>query len=185
MTRHRFIRRPLAVGWGAVLTILVVCASEAAGQGQSPAAAEASEPHVRALDARAAATLREGLARSATLRELVGVLETSDLVVYIKTDQIIWPGRLTFMTATSGRRVVRISLNFRNLDPSMIGWLGHELKHAVEIAGAPDVRTRESLERLYQRIGEKSTSGDWCTPAAQRARKAVLDELLAHASAGR
>jgi len=34
-----------------------------------------------------------------------------------------------------------------------LGWLGHELQHAVEVASAPDVREDGSLERLYRRIG--------------------------------
>jgi len=34
-----------------------------------------------------------------------------------------------------------------------LGWLGHELQHAVEVASAPDVREDGSLERFYRRIG--------------------------------
>ncbi len=34
-----------------------------------------------------------------------------------------------------------------------LGWLGHELQQAVEVASAPGVRDDGSFERLYRRIG--------------------------------
>ena len=183
MTRHRAISRPLALGCSTALSVLFVCASVATGQ--SPVDGEERVEHLRPLDAHAATILREGLAHSATLRQLAAALENSDLVVYIRIAQIRIPSRLSFMTATSRRRLALISLDFQNLEPSMTGWLGHELQHAVELAGAPEVRSREDLDRLYRRIGEESSSGGWCTRAAQKARSAVLDELLANSRASR
>lgn len=183
MTQHRRIPQLLALAaWVTALWILFACAPAAA---QSPAVGEEPVGHLRPLDARAAAALRDGLARSATLRRLAAALECSDLVVYIQVTQIPIRSLLSFMAATPGHRFARVSLDFRNLEPSMTGWLGHELQHAVELAEAPDVASQADVERLYRRIGEQSASGGWCTPAAQSARSAVLDELLRNARASR
>ena len=65
----------------------------------------------------------------------------------------------------------------------VLPWLAHELWHAVEIAGAPDVRDRVRLLRFYARIpGGYRTSGTAKaevveTLKAQKIRATVLDEL--------
>jgi len=61
-----------------------------------------------------------------------------------------------------------------------VPWLAHELWHAVEIAGAPEVRDRASLLRLYQRIGEGFRAGgrmEMETQRAQATQATVLNEL--------
>ena len=116
------------------------------------------------------------------VRELVAALDDGDLVVYIQTAQLQTRSLLTFMAAAPTRRFVRISLDFRSVQSCMVGWLGHELQHAVEVAGASDVRDQQGLERLFQRIGERSSSGGWCTRAAQHSGAAVLVELRASCS---
>jgi hypothetical protein len=178
MTARRLVQLSQSLGSGVALALVALCGPTEAAQ--APSAVETQTPvaRVRALDGRAAATLREGLARSATFRELASALENSDLVVYVEIGSLRTHSVLSFMAATSGGRVVRISLDFRDTEPFMIEWLGHELRHAVELAAAPNVRDQESLRQLYQRIGEQSSSGGWCTRAAQLAGAAVLDEVL-------
>ena len=178
MIACRLVRLSQSLGSGVALALVAVCGPTEAGQ--APSAAETKTPvaRVRALDARAAATLREGVARSATFRQLAGALENSDLIVYVEIGSLRTHSFLSFMTTTPGGRIVRISLDFRDTEPFMIEWLGHELRHAVEVAAAPDVRDRDSLRQLYQRIGEQASSGGWCTRAAQLAGATVLDEVL-------
>ena len=59
--------------------------------------------------------------------------------------------------------------------------LGHELRHAVELAEAPTVEDSDDYERLYDRIGYESCSraAPRCyeTEAAVRAGRDVLSEL--------
>ena len=59
--------------------------------------------------------------------------------------------------------------------------LGHELRHAVELAEAPAVDDDGDYQRLYDRIGYQSCSraAPRCyeTDAAVRAGRAVLTEL--------
>jgi hypothetical protein len=62
-------------------------------------------------------------------------------------------GRVAFIAATAARRYVLVTLNSRLPGPTLIGLLGHELQHAVEIAGAAEVVNDSMMARLYERIG--------------------------------
>jgi hypothetical protein len=66
------------------------------------------------------------------------------------------------------------------LDDELIPWLAHELRHAVEIAAEPAVRSERELVDLYARIGSGYRSGARVlleTVAAQETQQVVLDEL--------
>ena len=52
------------------------------------------------------------------------------------------------------QRYVRIQI-VNHLSPEdTIALIGHELRHALEVAAAPEVRDQKGLMELYQRIGE-------------------------------
>ena len=135
---------------------------------------------LRAADPTAAALLRGGLARSATFRAIVETLEGSDLIIYIEARPIRLPGQLQLLAATPGCRHVRISVRVPGVDTELIAWLGHELWHAVELAGAPNVRDQASLLGLYRRIGMAGASGTTAeTAKAQEVWTTVLYEARA------
>jgi len=177
MARHRLLRFSQRLGWSVVLTASAVCGAAGASQGTSAVEGPAPVARLRPMDARAAAALQEGLACSATFAGLVRDVEQSDLFIFVETAKIDAPGLLAFMGATPPNRLVRISLNTRELDLYMIGWLGHELRHALEVASAPDVQDERSLAGLYQRIGHGGVSHGVCTTAAQQAGYTVLTEV--------
>jgi hypothetical protein len=127
--------------------------SQLAAPVAGPASATPSPSRVRAGNASAAALLRGGMARSATFRAIVETIEHSDLIVYVETRAIRLPGQLQLVAATPGCRHIRISVRAPGLDTEMVAWLGHELWHAVELAGAPDVRDQTSLLRFYNQMG--------------------------------
>jgi hypothetical protein len=59
-----------------------------------------------------------------------------------------------------------------------IALLGHELQHAVEIAGAPEVTSLEQLRRFYAGRGWGAVGSDhYETAAARRAEDMVRHEL--------
>ena len=60
----------------------------------------------------------------------------------------------------------------------MIALVGHELRHALEVAESPDVRDEAGLIALYERIGHPSTGiHQYDTLAAQDAGRQVKAEL--------
>jgi hypothetical protein len=112
--------------------------------------------HVRTIDARLRADINEGAARSSFFRQLVARLDASDVIVYVESECPMSPrifGRLTFMAASGGRRYVNVRISCALNDNAQIAALGHELRHAVEIADAPSVVDVRSLAEEYRRIG--------------------------------
>jgi hypothetical protein len=123
------------------------------------AAPSTDDPHVRSTEPELIAALSQGVSFSPTLRDLVDRLTASDVVVYLAFDRSMSPhvaGHLSLITATPGRRYVRISIDRRNVGCQRIAILGHELQHAVEIAESPAVVDETTLVGLYRRIGFRS-----------------------------
>ena len=86
-----------------------------------------------------------------------------------------------FITYAGSYRFVRITLNVAEADDTSVALLGHELRHAVELAEAPAVDDDGDYQRLYDRIGYLSCTraAPRCyeTVAAVQAGRAVLVEL--------
>jgi hypothetical protein len=141
------------------------------------------ERRVRPLDTRSANLLEEGIERSATIRNLVGEIQTSDLIVYIGINPVIKRdivGSLRFVTLAGSLRLLHISLNPSVSTPVLLRTLGHELQHAIEVAGAPEVIDEQSLGAFYRRIGITSHDHERLdTLAAQRVGEIVRGELHA------
>lgn len=133
--------------------------------------------HVRAGDPRAAALLTLGVTASPTFRLLVETLEHSDLIVHVQTRPMSLPGQLQFAAVASGFRYLRVSVRVPGRDAELVAWLGHELQHAVEVSGAPEVVDQDSLIRHYERIGMRRSAGAVETLAAQQAWRRILDEV--------
>ena len=176
------------------LAVLIVVAAAsfapgpAAGQAlpqftrpDSEANRASSQGRLRPADSTAAGLLRGAMARSATFRAIVETIEGSDLIVYIETRPNRLPGQLQLLAATPDCRHVRVSVRTPGLDTELIAWMGHELWHAVEVAGAPEVRDQATLLRLYQRIGVAGASGTTAeTAKAQEVWMRVLREVRAN-----
>ena len=88
------------------------------------------------------------------------------------------PAGVTYAGSGGRFRYLRISLNPANTRRQMITMIGHELQHAVEIAGEPTVRSKRDLEKYYERIGIGGRAGDtWDTEAARHAGRRVDREV--------
>jgi hypothetical protein len=137
---------------------------------------------VRPHDGRSATLLLRGIERSPTLRLIVDQLEAHDVIVYIEMHpglkhQIA--GHLTWLTSAGSARYVRISLNPTLGPETLLSVLGHELRHALEVALAPQIVDEPSLEAYYRRHGiqVQSHSSGWDTFAAREAGELVRREV--------
>ncbi|MEW5981980.1 MAG: hypothetical protein AB1806_06370 [Acidobacteriota bacterium] len=127
---------------------------------------------------KAADLLEQGAARSATVRRLVETLARSNVVVYVETAPLKVPGRLRILSASRTCRFVWITVNESDATSRSIPALGHELQHAVEIAGAPEVICVKSLQRYYERNGYQDYEGVYCTRAAAQVTSRVQYEVM-------
>ena len=143
-------------------------------------AVDARAQSLRAMDAASASAVETGLAKSQTFRELASELEASDVVVHVVTAIFSKPGerqRTQLVRDVAGTRYIRITLKAGETANDTVGWLAHELTHAVEIARDVTARDAQDLARLYRRIGRIESDGGYETEAACRARVVVVAEL--------
>lgn len=149
------------------------------------------EPHVllTAIDRPVRATtpelqqlLARGMSHSRTFADLVAALDISDVIVYVEINRKLpaaIAGRMLFATASQdGPRYLRVQIDGNGSTDVKIAALGHELRHALEVAGAPEVRTERGLARFYERVGVRGPLSDsYDTVAAQTTGRRVLLEL--------
>ena len=136
------------------LALLAVAAVHA-----EPSRQSACDPHIRSDEPALRNALGDGSRVSPTLHRLVDRLEASNVVVYVMYDRSPTPtlaGHTSLLTMAAGRRYLRVSIDRRNAGCRLVGMLGHELQHAVEIADAPSAIDHAGVASLYQRIGFRS-----------------------------
>lgn len=143
---------------------------------------ESPTRHIRATTRDARRILGEGYRRSPTVESLVDRLQMSDVVVYVDGRPMLdgpLAARLTLVPSRGHLRYVRIDLSIQRPLDDAIALLGHELRHAVEIADAPGVADATGMERLYAQIGNEWAPHKYETGAAIDAERQVRKELTA------
>jgi len=149
-----------------------------ADEGAPPAATQV--PHVRASDRLSAEVLRRAAAESPTVAALIAQLDQSDVIVNIVTGPLpnSLNGHTRVAAATPTARYLRVTLRIPGATARLIATLGHELRHAVEIAAMPEIRCEATLAAAYRRVGiDAGRDGFFETDAAVAAGRAVAREL--------
>ena len=159
----------------ALMTAALVATPDDSGWLSSPAR------RVRSTNPRILELLETGMRRSPTFAELVKAVNATDVIVYIEPVRELpkaLAGRLLLLPISTNQRYLRIQVR-RDLPPrDLIALMGHELRHALEIAQEPTVRDTAAMISLFQRIGHSSS--DWHTfdtNAAQAIGWRVRQEL--------
>ena len=144
------------------------------------------DSHVRSSEDRLLSLLRNGVARSPTLRELIGVLNGSDVIVYIESRGRMRAGLSAYLVhqvVTAGsHRYLKVVVNRELARDHLAVVIAHELQHAREVAEAANVRSSADMEALFKRLDSgmcvliRSCTE---TDAAVRLQAAVLGELNA------
>lgn len=144
----------------------------------------ADDPFVRKIVTR-------GLQKSETFQQLYRRLEeSSNLIVHLRrgTTGRAGSGYNQFVARAGSYRFVRITLNVAEANDDAVGLLGHELRHAVEVAEAPAVENGHDYEQLYERIGylscQRAARRCYETDAAVAAGRDVMRELRRKTPAG-
>jgi hypothetical protein len=137
---------------------------------------------VRTTNTRVRELIAEGVARSRTFAGLVTAVNRTDVIVYIEVVPYLphsVAGRLLLVPLANHQRYLRIQVvaeAFSRRDA--IALIGHELRHALEIADAPQVRDQQEMIRLYERIGRPHVGvHTYDTVEAQAAGRQVRAEL--------
>jgi hypothetical protein len=156
--------------WQAAAVVVMVAAT----------ASVAAAGDVRPLQSRGARLLEEGMRRSESMSALVADLRKTDVVVYVDLDPNepgALEGSLRFRGAAAGARFVRVWLQPRRCDKTLMAVLAHELRHALEVGVAPEVQDAATFKALYSAVGRSGNAGRYETDAAQEMGERVRREL--------
>jgi hypothetical protein len=146
-------------------------------------AGQATSPHarrVRPVDPEARSLLTDARNRSATVRTLLARLEASDVIVYVQRglfDRIEIEGRTSLIVTVPEARFVRVIVRSGLSADRGVEMLGHELRHAYEIATALGVRSERDLQQHFATIGFECATGRLETDAARETERSIRREL--------
>lgn len=146
---------------------------------QPPVSSSQAIHRVRATEASLAALIRDAEARSSTFRELVDTINASDGIVYVERGRCGHGVRacLVTVTAAGAQRIVRVKVDAHMADRDLMGSIGHELRHAVEVLGDPRVTNAATLYFFYLREGYRGTPRAFETRAAVQTGERVRHEV--------
>jgi hypothetical protein len=116
--------------------------------------------------------------RSRTFRALVAAIDATDGIVYLRVGTC---GRLRAcllhqISFAGQHRVLSIIVGAQHHDPSLMGAIGHELQHALEVLSDSTITTDEDIVAFYRFHGRR-IRGVLETDAAIRVGDAVRAEL--------
>ena len=169
-----------------LLPLLLTMTAEPAPRPASPGDEAARllserERRVRSSIPALARMIDEGVRRSYTFAKLIRTLHESDVIVYIEP-AVDLPGPVDggifLVPLPDGPRYLRIQVRHDLHRDEVISIIAHELRHAIEVAQAPGVRTHAAFVALYRKIGIAAPgSGRFDTAAAQETGRTVRREL--------
>ena len=139
-------------------------------------------PRLRCDNSRIREVIQFALARSEAFQDLVATLDVSDRIVYVEEGSCRDREHRSCLHLMPNTRNLVIRINPREPIRGAAATLAHELYHAAEIEGAPDVVDSDTLRALYERIGEQSCapqshSGCWETRGARAFEALVMRQL--------
>jgi hypothetical protein len=145
------------------------------------------DPHLRITEGRLRHIVDRASEASPTFHTLVDRIEHSDVVAYVVLDMSLTSrtrGRLSFVGTAAGIRYVKIAVGYVGPENHQAVLIGHELRHAVEVADAPTIVDAVTFDRAYARIGflnpdvGEEDIRSYETREARDAGKQILRELL-------
>jgi hypothetical protein len=144
-------------------------------------AVPANQPmaHVRSSNSDLTALIEQAGQRSATFRGLLDTINASDSIVFVEAGNCGHGVRACFVSvaASGAYRYMRVIVDTRKADWDLMGSIGHELRHTIEVIGAPRVRDNVSKHFFYEQIGTRGTATARETQVAVDAGNTVRAEV--------
>jgi hypothetical protein len=99
--------------------------------------------------------IRDASERSQTFRELASAIDAGDGIVYVRVGSC---GRLRACLLhrvgfAGPYRVLTILVDLKRPDVTLVGAIGHELRHAVEVLSDPAITSDAAVLAFYRRYG--------------------------------
>jgi hypothetical protein len=139
--------------------------------------------HLRTDNTSITAAIQTGLEHSKTFKRLVDTINRTDGIVYVARGTCGHRVRACLVlevTPSGSNRLLRILIDAHKVDSDLIGSIGHELQHAVEVLSKPSVTNNIEIYNFYHCVAP-TDKGRFETEAAIRAGLDVLAEVHAWA----
>jgi hypothetical protein len=141
---------------------------------------QAVSVHVRGGNAAIATLIQHASERSNTFRGLGDTIDASDGIVYIESGTCGHGMRACFMNVTmaGSNRVFWVMVDLRGVDCDLMGLIGHELQHTVEVLGNPSITSSTEMYFFYRQNPDGRSGGPaFETDAAIKVGEAVRTEV--------
>jgi hypothetical protein len=131
-----------------------------AGAGLTAAAAGGEDtlvnPRVRSSNPSIAMVIKQATERSKIFRRLVEIISASDGTVYVEAGECGHGVRtcLAAVTMAAARRNLWVKVDKRLKEWDLMGSIGHELQHAIEVLGDRTVTSNAAMFFFYRRTGK-------------------------------
>jgi len=157
----------------AMMVVSTLVATAAAAQSTRAAS------HVRSEDPLIAQLIADAPGLSATFRDLVTAIDTTNGIVYVESGRCGRGARACLvldMQVAGPNRILRVLVTTRRDREGLIGSIGHELHHAWEILQDPKITTSAAM--FFHYFGKASLSPNrFETDGAIEAGHRIEDEL--------
>ena len=146
----------------------------AASQAMGVTSVRSSSPWLVAL-------IEQASERSQTFRGLVETINASDGIVYVEEGPCGHGVRACFVSVTAAgpNRFLWVRVDTHKADWDLMGDIGHELRHTIEVLSDPTIRSDTKMYLFYALNGPNRSHGAHAfeTDAATEAGLAVRSEV--------
>jgi hypothetical protein len=144
-------------------------------------------PRVRSENPMIAQLIADARAASVTFRGLVAAIEATNGIVYVESGQCRYGAQACLahsIHVAPPHRILRVVVNTRRDREGLIGAIGHELQHAMEVLSEPGITTTQGM--FFRLFGGMSmgTTGRFDSKEAVEAGIQIERELRTTTKAG-
>lgn len=163
----------------AMMAAAILTVPRVSGAADAPVADTSHVSHVRSASPALLGIIQQATERSATFRGLVEKIDASDSLVFVSEGRCGHGVRACFASVTSSptSRYMFVLVDTRKADWDLMGSIGHELRHTLEVIAQPGIRDDVAKYFFYEQIGSHGASGARETPAAIEAGNTVRSEV--------
>jgi len=143
------------------LCLLAALAVAALGASVSVRATQEAATGVRSTSAVVRDLLDDAMWESPTFRGLVKAIAATDGIVYVEEGvcrHSVHACLVLDVTPAAGYRILHVLVDVHRKRLDLLGTLGHELCHALEVLADPSIKTASGLFLFYARMAPTGTS---------------------------
>jgi len=135
--------------------------------------------HLRTGSVVIATLMQQASERSHTFQGLVDAINASDGIVYVEEGTCAQGMRACFINVTMAgtHRILWVKVDTRGVDCDLMGLIGHELRHTVEVLSDAKVTGFATMYNFYSREADPGGTFPFETIEAKRAGEAVRTEV--------